>query len=56
VVCISPLTSIMLDQQQKFSVKGITAEFVGGFAIAVYQSREPIKQPPVSFNVINDKV
>jgi len=29
VVCISPLTSIMLDQQQKFSVKGITAEFVG---------------------------
>jgi len=29
VVCISPLTSIMIDQQQKFSLKGIKAEFVG---------------------------
>ena len=29
VVCISPLTSIMMDQQQKFVLKGIKAEFVG---------------------------
>ena len=29
VVCISPLTSIMVDQQQKFADKGIKAEFVG---------------------------
>ena len=28
VVCVSPLTSIMIDQQQKFSSKGIKAEFV----------------------------
>ena len=29
VVCVSPLTSIMMDQQQKFSLRGIRAEFVG---------------------------
>ena len=29
VVCISPLTSIMMDQQEKFTLKGIRAEFVG---------------------------
>ena len=29
VVCISPLTAIMLEQQQKFLQKGIKAEFVG---------------------------
>jgi len=29
VVCISSLTSIMIDQRQKFSLKGIKAEFVG---------------------------
>ena len=29
VVCISPLTSIMMDQQQKLVLKGIKAEFVG---------------------------
>ena len=29
VVCISPLTAIMIEQQQKFLQKGIKAEFVG---------------------------
>ena len=29
VVCVSPLTSIMMEQQQKFSSKGVKAEFVG---------------------------
>ena len=29
VVCISPLTSIMMDQQEKFIRKGIKAELVG---------------------------
>ena len=29
VVCISPLASIMIDQQEKFISKGITAEYVG---------------------------
>lgn len=29
VVCISPLTSIMMDQSSKFSVKGLVTEFVG---------------------------
>ena len=29
VVCISPLVSIMMDQQKKFVGKGIVAEFVG---------------------------
>ena len=28
-VCISPLVSIMMDQQEKFVGKGIVAEFVG---------------------------
>ncbi len=29
VVCISPLTSIMMDQKAKFTPRGIIAEFVG---------------------------
>uniref|UniRef100_A0A1X7V9J4 DNA 3'-5' helicase n=1 Tax=Amphimedon queenslandica TaxID=400682 RepID=A0A1X7V9J4_AMPQE len=29
VVCISPLTSLMMDQGSKFSLKGISMEFVG---------------------------
>ena len=29
MVCISPLTSIMMDQQAKFTPRGVTAEFVG---------------------------
>lgn len=29
MVCVSPLTAIMVDQQQKFVAKGIKAEFVG---------------------------
>ena len=29
VVCICPLTAIMVDQQKKFVMKGIKAEFVG---------------------------
>ena len=29
VVCISPLTVIMMDQKAKFTPRGITAEFVG---------------------------
>ena len=29
VVCISPLTSIMMDQQAKFTPRGLKAEFVG---------------------------
>ena len=29
VVCISPLTAIMIEQQQKFLQKGIKEEFVG---------------------------
>lgn len=29
VVCISPLTSIMMDQQEKFMWQGIKTEFVG---------------------------
>ena len=29
VVCISPLTSIMMDQREKFVLKGISAEFIG---------------------------
>ena len=30
VVCISPLTSLMLDQRDKYSPRGLAAEFVGG--------------------------
>ena len=29
VVCVSPLTSLMMDQKAKFSPKGIITEFVG---------------------------
>ena len=29
MVCISPLTSIMMDQKQKLCSKGLKAEFVG---------------------------
>lgn len=29
VVCVSPLISIMMDQRQKFVLKGISAEFIG---------------------------
>lgn len=29
VVCISPFTAIMIEQQKKFLQKGIKAEFVG---------------------------
>ncbi len=29
VVCISPLTSLMMDQQAKFTALGLKAEFVG---------------------------
>ena len=29
VVCVSPLTSLMMDQKAKFSPKGIVTEFVG---------------------------
>ena len=29
VICISPLTAIMIDQKEKFKAKGIIAEFVG---------------------------
>jgi len=29
VVCISPLVSIMVDQQSKFSPKGLSTEYVG---------------------------
>ena len=29
MVCVSPLTSLMMDQRTKFSPKGIETEFVG---------------------------
>ena len=29
VLCISPLTSLMLEQREKYSTKGICCEFVG---------------------------
>ena len=29
MVCISPLTAIMIEQRDKFVMKGITAEFIG---------------------------
>ena len=29
VICVSPLTSILLEQQEKYSSKGIATEFVG---------------------------
>ena len=29
VVCVSPLTSLMMDQREKFQSKGLTAEFLG---------------------------
>ena len=29
VICVSPLTSLMLDQQQNFSRYGLATEFVG---------------------------
>ena len=29
MVCITPLTSLMMDQKSKFTPRGITAEFVG---------------------------
>ena len=29
MVCASPLTSIMMDQKQKFCSKGLKAEYVG---------------------------
>ena len=30
VLCISPLTSLMINQREKFTANGLTAEFVGG--------------------------
>lgn len=30
VLCVSPLTSLMIDQHEKFTAIGLTAEFVGG--------------------------
>ena len=30
VLCISPLTSLMMDQREKYAPKGISSEFVGG--------------------------
>ena len=30
VLCVSPLTSLMIDQRQKYEPRGIAAEFVGG--------------------------
>ena len=30
VLCVSPLTSLMIDQREKFTANGLTAEFVGG--------------------------
>ena len=30
VLCLSPLTSLMIDQREKFTANGLTAEFVGG--------------------------
>ena len=30
VLCVSPLTSLMIDQREKFTAIGLTAEFVGG--------------------------
>ena len=29
VICISPLTTVMIDQQAKFTAMGLNAEFVG---------------------------
>ena len=29
VLCVSPLTALMMEQRQKFSTRGVTAEFVG---------------------------
>ena len=29
VVCVSPLTALMMEQREKFSMKGVSAEFVG---------------------------
>ena len=29
-MCISPVTSIMMDQTSKYSPKGLSTEFVGG--------------------------
>ena len=30
VLCISPLTSLMMDQREKYGPKGISSEFEGG--------------------------
>ena len=30
MVCISPLTSLMMDQKAKFIPRGVVTEFVGG--------------------------
>ena len=30
MLCVSPLTSLMIDQREKFTANGLTAEFVGG--------------------------
>ena len=29
MICISPLTSLMMDQQQKYKSRGLTSELVG---------------------------
>ena len=30
MLCISPLTSLMMDQRENYAPKGISSEFVGG--------------------------
>ena len=43
LVCISPLTAIMMDQKVKFSTYGLTAEFVGEAQTDVAASERVIK-------------
>lgn len=46
VVCISPLTSLMIDQREKYTPKGLIAEFVGAEQI----------DPMVKSKVLNAEV
>ena len=51
VVCISPLTSLMMDQCKKFNSKGLQAEFIQAEFIGEAQTDKGIIQ-----NVIEGKV
>lgn len=43
MVCISPLTSLMMDQRGKYAPKGLSSEFVGGEQEDPHVTRRVVK-------------